>query len=315
MIGAQRDYAYVIDQPGHIRQEMDFDPGPGTAGHQVLVRRRADRRRAAAAGAVMSRPARPAAALAVAAACARWPGCGSPAPRRARPRGRGAAGRLAVAEHLAGHRRRHLGRRGDGRLRRPGQQLLAAVHPPGRQHRAGSWSPRPGTADNGGLVLAGAGRALVTGFRPSQNLTYTPLTETSDGGQAWSSPRPARRRAGQRPGRPGRKHRQRAACSRCSPAAPPRKPHPATPAGRRWPPSGPWPRTPAGQPLRPAGAHRRRLHPAWHPAAGRHLHPARHRRHLRRQRTEPGRPPGRPLPAALARQQITVQQADPDRTA
>jgi len=49
----------------------------------------------------------------------------------------------------------------------------------------------PGTADNGGLVLAGSGgQALVTGFRPSQDLTYTPLIQTSDGGQAWSSLNP-----------------------------------------------------------------------------------------------------------------------------
>ena len=48
----------------------------------------------------------------------------------------------------------------------------------------------PGTADNGGLVLAGGGQALITGFRPSQNLTYTPLIQTSDGGQAWSSLNP-----------------------------------------------------------------------------------------------------------------------------
>jgi hypothetical protein len=48
----------------------------------------------------------------------------------------------------------------------------------------------PGTADNGGLVLAGSGQALVTGFRPSQNLTYTPLIQTSNGGQAWSSLNP-----------------------------------------------------------------------------------------------------------------------------
>jgi hypothetical protein len=48
----------------------------------------------------------------------------------------------------------------------------------------------PGTADNGGLVLASGGPGLVTGFRPSQNLTYTPLIGTSDGGQAWSSLNP-----------------------------------------------------------------------------------------------------------------------------
>ena len=46
----------------------------------------------------------------------------------------------------------------------------------------------PGTADNGGLVLAGGGGpALVTGFRPSQDLTFTPLIQTGNGGQAWSS--------------------------------------------------------------------------------------------------------------------------------
>ncbi len=47
-----------------------------------------------------------------------------------------------------------------------------------------------GTADNGGLVLAGATGSLITGFRPSQGLTYTPLTLTRDGGLAWSSAGP-----------------------------------------------------------------------------------------------------------------------------
>jgi hypothetical protein len=48
----------------------------------------------------------------------------------------------------------------------------------------------PGVADNGGLVLAAAGPSLITGFRPSQGLTFTPLTQTSDGGQEWSSTGP-----------------------------------------------------------------------------------------------------------------------------
>jgi hypothetical protein len=48
----------------------------------------------------------------------------------------------------------------------------------------------PGTPDNGGLVLASAGRSLIAGFRPSQYLTYTPLTATADGGQVWSSTGP-----------------------------------------------------------------------------------------------------------------------------
>lgn len=49
----------------------------------------------------------------------------------------------------------------------------------------------PGVADNGGLVVAGAGgRSLVAGFRPSQDLTFTPLTATGNGGQQWSSSSP-----------------------------------------------------------------------------------------------------------------------------
>ncbi len=45
----------------------------------------------------------------------------------------------------------------------------------------------PGVADNGGLVAADAsGQSLITGIRPSQYLTYTPLTTTRNGGQAWS---------------------------------------------------------------------------------------------------------------------------------
>jgi hypothetical protein len=49
----------------------------------------------------------------------------------------------------------------------------------------------PGTADNGGLVMAAnSGSSLVTGFRPSQDLTFSPLIQTSDSGQAWSSLNP-----------------------------------------------------------------------------------------------------------------------------
>jgi hypothetical protein len=49
----------------------------------------------------------------------------------------------------------------------------------------------PGTADNGGLVVAGGGaQSLITGFRPSQYLTYTPLIITRDAGQAWSAANP-----------------------------------------------------------------------------------------------------------------------------
>jgi hypothetical protein len=54
---------------------------------------------------------------------------------------------------------------------------------------SGTWrlATPPGVASNGGLVLAGlpAGSVLA-GFRPSQDLTYSPLATTTDTGKAWS---------------------------------------------------------------------------------------------------------------------------------
>ncbi len=45
----------------------------------------------------------------------------------------------------------------------------------------------PGVADNGGLVVTDSGgRSLITAIRPSQYLTYTPLSVTRDGGGAWA---------------------------------------------------------------------------------------------------------------------------------
>ncbi len=45
----------------------------------------------------------------------------------------------------------------------------------------------PGVADNGGLVLAGLGRSLVTGFLPSQGLRFSPLATTSNDGRSWQA--------------------------------------------------------------------------------------------------------------------------------
>jgi hypothetical protein len=45
----------------------------------------------------------------------------------------------------------------------------------------------PGVADNGGLVMAPAGRGgLDVGIRPSQGLTFSPLATTSDNGATWT---------------------------------------------------------------------------------------------------------------------------------
>ena len=45
----------------------------------------------------------------------------------------------------------------------------------------------PGVASNGGLVLTGlASGSVLAGFRPSQDLAYSPLATTKDDGKAWS---------------------------------------------------------------------------------------------------------------------------------
>jgi hypothetical protein len=48
-----------------------------------------------------------------------------------------------------------------------------------------------GVADNGGLVVASAGGgSLLTGFRPSQDLSFSPLAASSNNGENWSATGP-----------------------------------------------------------------------------------------------------------------------------
>jgi hypothetical protein len=63
-------------------------------------------------------------------------------------------------------------------------QLLA------RPATGGSWRlvTPPGVASNGGLVVAPTGpSSLLAGFRPSQDLLFTPLASTADAGVSWSA--------------------------------------------------------------------------------------------------------------------------------
>ncbi len=137
----------------------------------------------------MSRPRHPAIVLAITAAMLAA-GCGNAAPAPRRPLSQEApswppsldtslvtaAGTWAVAV-MGGPAARHNNF----------WQLF--VRPAGSQR----WTlvTPPGVTSNGGLVLAAAGgRSLITGFRPSQYLSYTPLTVTRDGGEAWSSAGP-----------------------------------------------------------------------------------------------------------------------------
>ena len=137
----------------------------------------------------MSRPARRATAALALAAGALLTGCGSPAPAAPGPAAEAPpAGTPFLATSL---------------VTGAGTWAVAVMGGPVATHDnfwqllarpAGSsrWKlvTPPGTADNGGLVLAGAGGSLITGFRPSQYLTYTPLTITRNAGRAWSSAGP-----------------------------------------------------------------------------------------------------------------------------
>ncbi|HEY6792465.1 MAG TPA: hypothetical protein VI365_34660 [Trebonia sp.] len=43
----------------------------------------------------------------------------------------------------------------------------------------------PGVADNGGLVAAGSSGPLTVAFQPSQDLTFSPLASSGNGGKTW----------------------------------------------------------------------------------------------------------------------------------
>jgi hypothetical protein len=133
--------------------------------------------------------ARPAAALALA-AVALLAGCGSAAPAASGPAPEappGGAPFLATSMVTAAGTWAVVVMGGSVATNDNFWQLFA------RPAGSSTWKlvTPPGTPDNGGLVLAdGGAQSLITGFRPSQYLTYTPLIVTRDGGQAWSSAGP-----------------------------------------------------------------------------------------------------------------------------
>jgi hypothetical protein len=133
----------------------------------------------------MNRPARPAAALTLAAAVL-LAGCGSAASSGRGPAPEAtAAGApfLATSRVTAADTWATVVMGGSVATHDNFWQLF--VRPAGTT----GWTlvTPPGVADNGGLVLAGtARRSLITAVRPSQYLTYTPLATTRDGGRAWS---------------------------------------------------------------------------------------------------------------------------------
>ena len=161
-----------------------------------------------------------------------------------------------------------------------------------RPAATGKWrlATPPGVASNGGLVVASLGAgSVVAGFRPSQDLSYSPLATTHDNGTAWT---------------PGLLDAALADVPDALAAAPGGGHLLALLASGQAELSGPggtgWTRlatrqslaaSPAGRQLRAGQPHRRGVQPIRGSPAGRQLHPPRDRRHLRlRQRdVAPGR--------------------------
>lgn len=58
-----------------------------------------------------------------------------------------------------------------------------------RQSASSAWHlvTPPGVADTGGLVAAGTGGSLTVAVRPSENLRFSPLAVSTDGGGRWST--------------------------------------------------------------------------------------------------------------------------------
>lgn len=58
-----------------------------------------------------------------------------------------------------------------------------------RRDGTSTWSlvTPPGVASNGGLVAAGTATSLLAGFRPSQDLAFSPLASSGDAGRTWAT--------------------------------------------------------------------------------------------------------------------------------
>ena len=157
----------------------------------------------------------------------------------------------------------------------------------------------PGVASNGGLVITGLGTGpVVAGFRPSQDLSYSPLATTRDNGTAWT-PQPARRRPRRRPRRSRRRPRRRpparATRQRRSRTRRPRRNDLAEtghPPGSR--------RIRRGHPVRRAAFTAAAFSPAGAPMLAASVRPPRHRRHLRRHQPDLARRRARRCPPTLA---------------
>ena len=150
----------------------------------------------------------------------------------------------------------------------------------------------------------------MTGFRPSQDLSYSPLVHHPDNGAAWS-PGPLDAALAERPGRPGRQPRQRRLLALLADGD----------AELSGPAATAWSTLATHQTLAAsAGRHAVRaagsltaaaFSPVRAALARRALRPARDRRDLHRTPAGPGSPAGPALPAALCHQNVTVLRLTP----
>ena len=187
-MSAHNDLAVVIDRTGHIREEVNTDPGPATVStkssfsvllsqyaRQALATREAAMRR--------GRPARgPARGLRGLIALAA--GCGSQTAPVTTPALRVQTAPLSTSLVTPQGSWAVTVMGGSAADENNFWQLF--VRPAG----ATRWSlvTPEGVADNGGLVAAAGadGTSLVVGFRPSQGLAFSPLATSSDTGKTWT---------------------------------------------------------------------------------------------------------------------------------
>ena len=185
---AHSDLALVIDRTGHIREETSSDPGPATR-HPVLILGPAHPVCPPSAERLVMRRFRPGTVRALLCAglvplTSLVAGCGSQTIPATTPSLRVQVAPLSTSLVTPQGTWAVAVMGGSAADENNFWQLF--VRPAG----ATRWSlaTPEGVADNGGLVAASGadGTSLLVGFRPSQELAFSPLATSSDTGKKWT---------------------------------------------------------------------------------------------------------------------------------
>src|SRR6185369_4907943 len=171
-------------RPGRAHSSgAELRPRPRHLEYQILVLRAARAVRPAGAEAIVSRGPAPRIRVGLALACAGLTaGCGAQAATVAVTRPPAVTASLSTSLTTAQGTWAIAVMGGSAASHNNFWQLFV------RRANTGRWSlaTPEGVADNGGLVAAGGNRSLVVGFRPSQELAYSPLATSTDAGLNWT---------------------------------------------------------------------------------------------------------------------------------